>query len=168
MVPRVETREQVEKIVRYAKFPPLGERGCSVVKGHNDYCKANQLEFTRFANQQNLTIIQIERRRAIEHIEELVSVPGVDAAIIGPNDLALSYNVAEDLNNPLLADGVQKVVDACLKYGIPSGIHIGNVETLKAWMAKGMRFIAYSTDIEMLRVGGASGLAQLRHMGEQQ
>ncbi|MCL5075693.1 MAG: aldolase/citrate lyase family protein [Chloroflexi bacterium] len=167
MVPRVETRDQVERIVRYAKYPPVGERGCSVVKGHNDYRTADQLEFTRHANQENLIIIQIERQRAVENIDDLLSVPGVDAAVIGPNDLALSYGVPEDLSNPLLADACQKVVDASRRHGCFSGMHVGDVQTLKFWMAKGMRVIVYWTDIGMLAAASVKGLAELRQSGQQ-
>ena len=165
MVPRVETREQVERIVRFAKYPPVGDRGCSVFKGHNDFRKSDMLEFTRQANQENLTIIQVERRRAIEDIEDLISVPGVDAAIIGPNDLALSYGVAEDLSNPVLVEALQRVVDACRKHGRWSGMHVGNVAALKAWMAKGMRIITYWTDLDMLATAPVKGLAELREAG---
>jgi len=168
MVPRVETREQVERIVRYCKYPPQGDRGCSVMKGHNDYRKGDMLEFTRTANRENLTIIQIERRRAIDDIEALVSVPGVDVALVGPNDLALSYGVPEDVSAPLLVEAMQKVVDACRKHGRWSGMHVGNVEVLETWMARGMQVITYWTDIDMLATAPAKGLAALRHAAQQQ
>jgi len=96
MIPRVETKAQVEHIVECTVYPPLGRRGCSVNKGHNDFVPQNLWEFSEQANQENLIVLQIERRRAVESIEELLSVPGVGAAVIGPNDLALSLGIRSD------------------------------------------------------------------------
>jgi len=162
MVPRIESREQVERVVRYAKYPPDGERGCSVLKGHADYRLEPQLEFARQANRENMIILQIERKLAIERLDELFSVPGVDAAVLGPNDLALSLGIEEGMSNPVIVEAVDKVVAACQRHGIASGMHVGSVEVLRTWMAKGMRMITYSTDLNFLLGGARSGLAALK------
>jgi len=146
MVPRVETRAQVEKIVQCAKFPPQGRRGCSVLKGHSDYHPEPVLDFCRHANSDNLVILQIERRRAVEDIESILSVKGVDGAIMGPIDLALSYGLPPDMSNPVIAESIQKVVDTCRHLGIASGMHTGNLDVLKEWMAKGMQIIVELQD----------------------
>ena len=162
MVPRVETREQVELIVQWAKYPPQGCRGCSVLKGHNDYCPQPTQEFACQANVENLVILQIERRAALEDIDDLLSVPGVDAAIMGPNDLALSLGVEADVSHPVMIESIEKVVAACQRHNIPCGMHVGSLAVLKTWMAKGMRFIVYSTDLGFLLNGARSGLEELR------
>ncbi len=162
MVPRVETREQVENIVSFSKYPPLGERGCSINKGHNDYQAEALIPFVEKANKENVVILQIERKKAIEHLDELLSVPGVDAAVLGPNDLAVSYGVANDLNSPLMTEAFQKVVDTGKKYGVHTGMHIGNLAKLKEWMGKGMDIITYNTDLGFLKSSASAGLLELR------
>ena len=67
MVPRIETREQVEEIVKYVKYPPLGVRGCSINKGHNDYKAEALIPFVQKANKENFVIVQIERKKAIDN-----------------------------------------------------------------------------------------------------
>jgi 2-keto-3-deoxy-L-rhamnonate aldolase RhmA len=109
-----------------------------------------------------MVILQIERRAAIENIDDLLSVPGVDAAIVGPNDLALSLGIHNDMAHPLMVESIGKVVEACRRRGIPSGMHMGNLEALTHWMAKGMRFIVYSTDLNFLLKGAQTGLKVLR------
>ena len=162
MIPRVETRAQVERIVDSTHFPPLGSRGCSVNKGHNDFAGQNVWEFTEQANQENLIILQIERRQAVEQIEDLLSVPGVGAALIGPNDLALSLGMREADQLAGLEEPIQHVLDACQAQGLPCGIPIGNLEWLAEWRRRGMQLLCYASDLIFLRNGAASGIGWLR------
>jgi 2-keto-3-deoxy-L-rhamnonate aldolase RhmA len=162
MIPRVETKTQVEYIMECTMFPPLGRRGCSVNKGHNDFASQNPWEFSEQANQENLIILQIERRRAVEGIEELLSVPGVGATVIGPNDLALSLGIRSDDMLGALEEPIQHVLEACLARHTPCGIHIANLEWLAEWQRRGMQLLCYSSDINFLRNGAASGINWLQ------
>ena len=162
MIPRVETKTQVEHIIECTMYPPLGSRGCSVNKGHNDFASQEPWEFSQQANQENLVILQIERRRAVESIEELLSVPGVSAVVIGPNDLALSLGIRSDDLLGALEEPIQHVLQACLARHIPCGIHIANLEWLAEWQRRGMQLLCYSTDINFLRNGAASGINWLK------
>jgi 2-keto-3-deoxy-L-rhamnonate aldolase RhmA len=164
MVPRVETKAQVEHIVESALFPPRGKRGCSVAKGHNDFAGQNLWEFTEAACQENMIILQIERERAVEDIDELLSVSGVGGAILGPNDLALSLGVRDRDKLGALEEPIQHVLDAALAKKVPCGIHIANLDWLAEWQRRGMQLICYSTDINFLRNGAASGLSKLREL----
>lgn len=166
MVPRIETREQVERVVRFCKYPPVGERGCSVNKGHNDYRGEPVLQFVEKANQENLVILQIERKTAIEHVDDLFSVPGVDAAILGPNDLAVDLGVGNDLASETMVELLQAVVDAGIRHNVYTGMHVGNLEALELWMTKGMRIIAYNTDLGYLKLASSQGLAKLRQAAD--
>jgi 2-keto-3-deoxy-L-rhamnonate aldolase RhmA len=166
MVPRVETRAQVEFVVQSSLFPPLGKRGCSVNKGHNDFAPQNPWQFTEQANRENLIIIQIECAPAVEKVEELLSVPGVGAALIGPNDLSLSLGVRSNDLLGALEGPIQHVLDTCLALGIPCGIHISDLEWLAEWRRRGMRLLCYASDLIFLRQGADAGIKELReHAG---
>ena len=162
MVPRIETRDQVEAFVSYVKYPPLGVRGCSINKGHNDYKSEPLLPFVEKANRENLVILQIEREKAIEDLEDIFSVPGVDMGILGPNDLAVSYGIPEDLNHPRMVEAFQKVVDVGRKCQVHTGMHIANLDKLIEWREKGMTVITYNTDLGFIRSSAASGIAKLK------
>ena len=162
MIPRVETRAQVEQIVECALYPPLGARGCSVDKGHNDFLSQEAWSFTEEANRENLIILQIERQRAVEEIGDLLSVPGVGAALIGPNDLTLSLGLRGGDMLAALEEPIQHVLDACLERGIPCGIHIGNLEWLAEWQRRGMQLLCYSSDLKFLRQAAGDGLCWLK------
>jgi 2-keto-3-deoxy-L-rhamnonate aldolase RhmA len=162
MVPRVETKTQVERIVECTMYPPTGSRGCSVNKGHNDFAGQEMWEFAETANRENMVILQIERARAVEDVDELLSVPGVSGAILGPNDLALSMGVRDEDRLGALEEPIQHVLDAALRHNIPCGIHAANLNWLAEWQRRGMQLICYSTDINFLRSGAASGIETLR------
>jgi len=162
MVPHVETRGQVEAIVAAAKYPPEGRRGCSVSTGHTDFNSVDLPAFLEHANAQTLVIIQIECEAAVESIEGLVSVPGVDVAMIGPNDLSVSLGVPGDIEGRTVVTAIDRVIEACAKYGVAVGIHSGNMELLRFWMRKGMKMLAYSTDVAMLRNAAIEAVKTLR------
>jgi 2-keto-3-deoxy-L-rhamnonate aldolase RhmA len=162
MVPRVETREQVELIVQSAKFPPVGKRGCSQMKGHSDYHKEPLNDFVRQSNEENMVILQIERERAINNIDDLLSVSGVDVALIGPNDLSISLGIPGEMDHPLLRDSIQKVVDSCERHGLVSGIHISSLDALQYWMRQGMRMITWNSPLGMIMSSAQDALRTLK------
>jgi len=166
MIPRVETKAQVEHVVECTMYPPAGARGCSVNKGHNDFASQDLWSFTREANEQNLIILQIERARAVEDIGDLLSVPGVGAAVIGPNDLALSMGVRSNDMLAALEEPIQHVLTAALEQNVPCGIHTGNLDWLAEWQRRGMQLLCYSSDINFLRDGAASGIRLLRELAQ--
>ncbi|MBC7249365.1 MAG: aldolase [Anaerolineae bacterium] len=166
MIPRVETRAQVQHIIECVMFPPLGQRGCSVTKGHNDFAPQNLWEFTEQANQENLIILQIERQRAVEDIDDLLSVPGVGGVVLGPNDLALSMGIRDRDMLGALEEAIQHVLDAALARQVPCGIHIADLEWLLEWQRRGMQLICYSADINFLRDGAARGISALRQLAK--
>ena len=161
MVPRVDTPDDVRHMVSFMKYPPVGERGCAVTRGHSDYLSPHTAEFIKHANEETLVIVQIESGMAIDHIEEMVSIPGVDVALIGPNDLSISLGIPGQPTHPKEIEAIDKMIAACLKHDVAAGIHIGNIDQLKGWMDKGMRFITYSSDVNFL-LSGAAGCKALK------
>ncbi len=157
MVPRVETRAVVERSLAAMRYPPLGIRGMFGGKGNNDYRAPAFLEYTRHTNENLISVIQIESQRAIQNLDELLSVPGVDAALVGPWDLALSFGVTP--GDPLVEEMSQKVIEAGKRLGVASGIHVGDPEQVKRWRARGMTFLTCLTDLEMMR-NSAQALAK--------
>ncbi|MEJ5200956.1 MAG: aldolase/citrate lyase family protein [Anaerolineales bacterium] len=162
MVPRVQSRQQVEKIIECTMYPPKGIRGLSADKGHNDFQAQEMWSFAEQANQENLIILQIELAEAVEHIDDLLSVEGVGAAVLGPNDLAMSMGVRDKDPLGALEPVIQQVLDSAKKHRVPCGIHIGNLEWLIEWQRRGMQIIAYSNDIVFLRTGIQNAINKLK------
>lgn len=152
MLPRVETREQVEELVSYMKYPPVGVRGASATRAHTHYEGASPKDLVRHMNEHTMVILQIERKRAIDHIDSLLSVPGVDAAVIGPFDLTISLQ-ADNTGAPEVEEAIQKVVDSAKRNNIASGIHIAESSVVLKWHERGMTMLACNTDLGFFNSG---------------
>lgn len=161
MLPRVETREQVEQLVSYMKYPPVGVRGATSARGHTDYGGAGAQELVSHMNENTMVILQIERKRAIDNIDDLLSVPGVDAAVIGPFDLTLSLG-EDSTSSPRVDEAIQKVVDSARRNNVASGIHIPDPNVVLKWHKRGMTMLACDTDLCFLIAGAKKTAAALR------
>lgn len=161
MVPRVENRQMVEQAVSALRYPPLGKRGCSSTKGNSDYKGGPLWEYTRHANENILAIMQIECREAIDNIDDMLAVPGVDVALIGPVDLTLSLGAASPQASEV-EQAMQKVVEAGRRHGVATGIHTRSVEQVRAWQERGMTMLTCGRDLDFLNEGARTTASQLR------
>lgn len=156
MVPMVNSKEEAETAVKSIKYPPLGERGaCGAQRGQGyGFLYENYTDYVRQANDNSLLMIQIEHIDAVEHIDEILSVPGIDGTFIGPYDLSMSMGLAGQLAHPDVEDAKELVIQATKKRNLAAGIHIVHPETaeedLKHSINQGYQFIALGTDILFL------------------
>lgn len=152
LVPSVNTREEAEAAVRMAKYPPLGFRGVGLARaqGYGGTFPA----YVANANADTLVIVQIEHIDAVENIEDILSVPGVDGTFIGPYDLSMSLGMPGQLSHPDVLRAKKRVLDATLARGLSAGIHLVHPRTAaedgRAAMKDGYTFLAYGTDMLML------------------
>lgn len=161
MIPRIETRADAEHAVESMRYPPIGKRGLSINKGHNEYRKQDLQEFIQQANRENLLILQIERKAAVENIDDILSVPGVDIALVGPNDLAVSYSLPLDWKNDDFRAAIQTVAEACKRHNITFAMHT-DLNPLVEWRQRGLEMMVYSSDIEFINKAMTDGLAVLK------
>lgn len=150
MVPMTETVEQAREIVRWSKYPPVGERGYASGIGacyYKDYLNSEDL--MRQTNDRVLSIAQIETTLGVENAEEIVAAEGIDAIIIGPNDLSISLGIPGQLMDEREADAIRKVAEACKKHGKAFGLH--GPEALQKRFAGYINLCMLSTDVDVLR-----------------
>lgn len=123
MIPMVNTKEEAEQAVKFCKYPPVGIRGMGA--GRAVLFGSNAAEFTDYyaqANKEVLVIVQIEHYTAVENIEEILSVPGIDIAFVGPYDLSTSMGLQGQLNHPEVLKNYQKVIASCENHNVIPGI----------------------------------------------
>ena len=161
MLPRVETREQAEEFVSYMKYPPVGVRGATQGRGHTDYGSAGPQELVSHMNEHTLAILQIERKLAVDNIDSLLSVPGVDVALIGPFDLTISLG-EPSTSSPAVDAAIQAVVDSAGRHGLASGIHIADPAAVIGWHRRGMTMLACNSDLGFFASGAQQTVAALR------
>lgn len=124
MVPLVETPEYAEQLVKYSKYAPVGCRGFSN-GAHTLYQGGDHKQIMKDSNDSVCAIIQIETKQGVERVEEILSVPGIDAVVLGPNDLSVSFGCPGELTAPVLVEAIHKVSAACKKYNKMFSIQCG-------------------------------------------
>lgn len=151
MVPMVETKEQAEQLVAYSKYPPIGKRSYS--GGANTFYGpgGNHARHMAEINEQTLSIVQIETCTGVEHIDEILSVEGIDAVIVGPCDLGISMNNPDHVMAQEELDMIQSVIDACHTHHKYFGI-IGGVALLQ-YFKKDIDFFLSAIDTNVIRNG---------------
>lgn len=147
MMPGVSKVEDVQQLVAAIKYPPLGSRGLGPVRAA-DYMlgKMSQADYVRFANEQTLILPQVEDMDAVNNLEALVKVEGIDGFIIGPRDLAMSMGFYDGPAHP----EVNAVIDNIFKIVLGAGLIIGTVagtgEQAKTLVDKGARICLNSVN----------------------
>ena len=161
MLPRVETREQAEQFVSFMKYPPLGVRGISAHRGHTNYERATPRELVNHMNEHTLVVLQIERQRAVENIDNLLTVPGVDVALIGPLDLTVSLG-KEDTNAPAVTAAIQHVLEATQRHNVAMGMHSSTPSVVVEWQRRGATMLTCGTDVGFFSAGAQQTVNALR------
>lgn len=152
IVPMVNSREEAELAVKSIKYPPQGFRGVGLARAQGYGVSFD--EYVRCANQDSLLMVQIEHIDAVNNIEEILSVEGIDGTYIGPYDLSCSMGLPGQLNHPEVEAAKKRVLQATQARGLAPGIHLVHPEEaqreLKGCAEQGYRFIALGTDILFL------------------
>jgi len=108
---------------------------------HVDYEQHTFAEVIEHVNGNTLTVLQIESRRAVEAREEILSVPGIDAVMIGPADLSISMGVPGEFQHPVMIEAMDSIRDTCERRGIAPGTQTRAVPQARFWKDRGMRFL---------------------------
>ena len=149
IVPDVHTVEEVKQLVEYAKYYPLGHRGyaptLASAYGFADYAQ-NVDELFSTSNRETLLIPQCETKEALEHIEEIVSVEGVDGIFVGPYDLSVALGKPAQLEDPELLEAIAHVLEVCKRRGKLTMIFSGSPENTARCLKQGFDCVACGMD----------------------
>jgi 2-keto-3-deoxy-L-rhamnonate aldolase RhmA len=148
--PRVEDPELLARAVSWTKFPSEGIRGYGLAMHQLDYETRSFSDVIEHVNANTLVILQIETKRALEAREELLSVPGIDAVMVGPADLSISLGVPGEFEHQSLVDAMLAVRDSCIAHGVAPGTHTRNLKLAQFWRENGMRFLGCGNELAML------------------
>jgi len=146
MVPRVETREQAEGVVRQLKYAPQGERGVALGVAHDLY-KAGSPEFFQKTNDETVVILLLETAKAFENLDAILSVSGVDIAWMGHYDLTVSMGIPAQFDHPAFLAAMDSLVATCRRHGVAPGFLPPTAESAAHWINKGFRAVSLGSDI---------------------
>jgi 4-hydroxy-2-oxoheptanedioate aldolase len=158
--PMVNTREEAQRLVSYTHYAPMGSRSFGPVR-------ANLYGGPDYATEANRTVVafaMIETAQALDNLDAILSVEGLDAIYIGPSDLSLALGckpVFDDVE-PKVAQAIDHIVERARAHGVQAGIHNGRPDVALARVAKGFRFVTVSSDARILATGSQELLTAMR------
>jgi 2-keto-3-deoxy-L-rhamnonate aldolase RhmA len=162
-VPQVNTPEQAAEVARHCRYAPLGERGMYGFGPATGYRTVAPAEHMAAANARVHVTIMLETRRAFDRLDEIASVPGIDALTIGPTDLAQNLGVlGTPAQRQVLDDHRRRLVEAARKHGKAVAMLTDSVEGGRQMIALGATIINYASDASVLRTAYATAMAEIR------
>ncbi|MGH9644606.1 MAG: HpcH/HpaI aldolase family protein [Terriglobales bacterium] len=166
-LPWTETKEQIERLVSYVKFPPIGIRAAAPGCGNCDYDLGIEgPQFVEQANRETVILAHIETRRGVENADEILSCPQVDIAFLGMYDLSISYGDAGNFRNPELAKGVEQVIATAGKHDKIVGMYVPDAETAQRWYEKGVTFFETASEVDLINQGAQRVIHEFRAVAE--
>jgi 4-hydroxy-2-oxoheptanedioate aldolase len=158
--PMVNTREDAQRLVAYTHYAPRGTRSFGPVRallyGGADYPAA--------ANDTIVTFAMIETAQALDNLDDILSVEGLDAIYIGPSDLSLALGCTPTFDDvdPPVAQAIDHILARAKAHGLVAAIHNGSPEAALARIAKGFQFVTVSSDARLMAAGAQQVVAKMR------
>lgn len=159
--PFTANRELAAQAVASCKYPPAGIRGFAPGLAASRWGMSTS-DYVRWANDNIVVVTIIEQKEAVENIEQIASVPGIDVLFIGANDLSFSLGVGGQLDHPLMQEALRRVGAAAKKYNLPMGYPSGNAAQIKKLVEQGFRFFQASSDLGLMQVGARQLLSGVK------
>jgi len=167
LIPQIESRDEVENIMKWCRYYPAGNRGLALGRMHTFFESGNTPQTMSDLNEELLLCVQIESRKAIENLPDILSVPGVDVALVGPGDLSQSLGDPGNTDNPEHVRACRSVIEMAKQHGVVPGIYVGSLENARRWMEEGMRLIGFSSDIRLILEISRQYARKLREISEE-
>lgn len=161
IMPSVNSKPEAVDAVQALRYPPEGVRGVGASVAARRWGLPTS-EYLKVANQEILAILQIENIEAVNRIDEILTVPGIDLIFIGPNDLSASMGLLGQTTHPRVEEAIQKVLVATKKAKVPAGILGFSPDEANRRIEQGFQFIAVASDAGLLSSGAKDILRQIK------
>ncbi|WP_019122587.1 HpcH/HpaI aldolase family protein [Brevibacillus massiliensis] len=162
ILPRIETAEQCEKLLKGARYAPAGTRGLGGPVRANRWGMTPLEQHLAEAQQETAMIIQIESEPGLANLESILEVPGIDVVYIGPLDLSQALGYPGQVEHPKVKAAIQSMTETIRKRGIAVGIHASSPEQAKEWAAQGIQYFTVGMDVVLLQSAGLSLVDSLK------
>ena len=160
MIPHVSTAEMAQRLVQAVKFPPIGDRGIDNAGLDADFNFNDPDTYAKWANNETFLCVQIETPQAVERIDEIVSIPGIDMIFVGPGDLGLRLRQSGKM---AVDDAWERVASCCLQHNIPFGGPTLDLQEMKKRRDQGAQFLVHCSEFQAFTSSLASNI---RHFAD--
>jgi 4-hydroxy-2-oxoheptanedioate aldolase len=163
VMPHVDTAEEAREAVDHLRYPPAGHRSVAGSLPQMDFKPMKTGDITTVLNAATLITVMVESPESVENVDAIAAVPGVDAILVGTNDLAMEMGIPGDFTNPKIVGAYEKVIAACKKHGKFPGM--GGVyaeDLMRRYIGMGMRMILAGGDTGMMMQAATQRAVLLR------
>ena len=160
IVPQVNSPEQAAQVVSFCRYPPAGTRGVGIARAHGYGLRFGG--YVADANAQVSVVVQAEHIRAVESIEQIVAVEGIDAVLVGPYDLSASLGLMGQVEHPTVVDAIAHVTRTCQAAGMPLGFFGTSAAAVRPYAEKGYTLLVAGVDTILLGQAAQKLLGDLR------
>lgn len=150
--PRCESAAEAAELVKWAKFPPVGQRGIDGGNPDMPYGTMLPQQYVKEANEQTFIIVQLEEQRTVENADEIAAVEGVDALFLGPGDYASLGGFPGQMDHPLLAKAIERIALAASRAGKHWGLPASSLEQAREFLSMGASLVSYMSDTRLLKM----------------
>lgn len=162
LFPNVRTPDEAREAVRACEYPPDGERGYGPLRALG-YGEIRQSEYVTKRYRETLRFIQIEDIMAVERLDEICEVPGMDGFIVGPNDLSASMGHLDNTLHPEMLPVYDRIGEITRRHGKVLGVSVGyDSAVVRAWKARGVKLIFCGSDISHIHDGAKRTLEKMK------
>jgi len=164
VVPMVNSREEAQRAIEFSKYPPLGNRSIGGIFGPYGFGTTDWPGYAQVANDEIIMIMQIESAHALQNLDEILSVPGVDVAFVGPNDLHAQLGLipSSDGAEPAFVEALERVKVAARKHHVALGIFSSDGKAAVARVRQGFQMISVTTDVGSMIAAATQNLRVAR------
>ncbi len=146
LAPYCETVAEAKEVVGAAKWRPLKGELLRKAVDSGEFPSQATKEYLEARNRNNVCIVGIESVPAIENLENILRIQGIDAIFVGPNDLSITLGIPDEYDHPDYEAALREIISKCQAAGVPTLIHHQTVELTTKWLQEGARFVLYSSD----------------------
>lgn len=162
MLPRVTHPNQVHAALDMIKYPPVGRRGSALSRGHTAFRSGPVATAMEEANEHSVLWVQVETIEALDNLEAITAIPGVDALFVGPNDLSIALGLPGQMDAPIVVEAIERVLVTCAEQGVAAAIQANDMAYATYWVERGMNILSYGSEISLLVAAASSAAANLR------
>jgi 2-keto-3-deoxy-L-rhamnonate aldolase RhmA len=164
-LPWTESRDQIDRLVSYVKFPPIGIRAAAPGMGNCDYnLQTTGRELIDVGNRETVVLAHVETRHGIQNLDAILSNPQVDVLFLGMYDLSISYGQPGEFRHPEVAAAVETAIDAAKRHGKVAGMYVPDARAAEPWVAKGMRFFETASEVDLIDSGARHLVQRFRDL----
>lgn len=159
IVPQVHNSSQAREIIRHCKYAPVGDRGIGIGRAHK-----YGIDFERYiekANDETAVILQAESVEAVDNINDIVKLEGLDAILIGPYDLSASLGKPGEIDHPLVQKAINKIIKSCKKEKVSMGFFGVSAEAVLPYKEKGFTLLTVGVDTTFIIKSASQTLSEM-------